>query len=450
VTGPLPSSASGGEGFPAAAPVTRTAWLALALLFGVNFLNYIDRQIIFAVQILIQQDFHLTDAQLGTLGSAFMVVYMLASPITGFLADRWPRQWLVSAGVGLWSLATGAAGLAGNYWHLMTARAAVGIGEAGYATVSPGLLSDLFPPAMRGRIMSIFYMATPVGSALGIVLGGYLGEHYGWRTAFLAVGLPGLLVALAALWLPDPPRGALDGGANRVTARPGLSDYRRLLRIPSFLINTAGMAAYTFSMGGLIAWMPTYFVRERGLRLDEATFKFGAISVAAGVLGTVAGGWLGDRLQRKIPGAYFLLSGCGLALGVPCAITSVAVTDPTISWSFLFLAEFFLFLNTGPLNAALINVVPAEMRGTAFAFNIFFIHLLGDVPSPPLIGLLSDHFGLARAVIVAALPMGLGSIIYFAGQQTYARDLARIRAQAAGPEPGGQPPESAPSSSDVQ
>lgn len=428
----MSAAAPGGEGLPVASAVSRTAWLSLALLFGVNFLNYIDRQVIFAVQVLIQHDFSLTDAQLGTLGSAFMIVYMAASPITGYLADRWPRQWFVSAGVGLWSLATGAAGLAGDYWHLMTARAAVGIGEAGYATVSPGLLSDLFPPSMRGRIMSIFYMATPVGSALGIVLGGYLGEHYGWRTAFMVVGLPGLLAALAALWLPDPPRGGLDGGASKGAARPGLADYRKLLEIPSFLINTAGMAAYTFSMGGLIAWMPTYFVRERGMRLDEATFKFGAISVAAGILGTIAGGWLGDRLQRRIPGAYFLLSGCGLALGVPCAITSVAVADPTLSWSLLFLAEFFLFLNTGPLNAALVNVVPAAMRGTAFACNIFFIHLLGDVPSPPLIGMLSDHFGLARAVIVASLPMGLGSIIYFAGRGAYARDLERMRAPEAG------------------
>ncbi len=429
----MPAAAPGGEGLPVAVAVSRTAWLSLALLFGVNFLNYIDRQVIFAVQVLIQHDFSLTDAQLGTLGSAFMIVYMAASPITGYLADRWPRQWFVSAGVGLWSLATGAAGLAGDYWHLMTARAAVGIGEAGYATVSPGLLSDLFPPSMRGRIMSIFYMATPVGSALGIVLGGYLGEHYGWRTAFMAVGLPGLLAALAALWLPDPPRGALDGGASKGATRPGLADYRKLLEIPSFLINTAGMAAYTFSMGGLIAWMPTYFVRERGMRLDEATFKFGAISVAAGVLGTIAGGWLGDRLQRRIPGAYFLLSGCGLALGVPCAIASVAVAEPTISWSLLFLAEFFLFLNTGPLNAALVNVVPAGMRGTAFACNIFFIHLLGDVPSPPLIGMLSDHFGLARAVILASLPMGLGSIIYLAGRRAYARDLERARAPEADP-----------------
>ncbi|MBI4867918.1 MAG: MFS transporter [Candidatus Wallbacteria bacterium] len=409
---------------------SRTAWWALALLFVVNLLNYVDRQVISGIQDLIQKEFGLTGLQIGLVGSSFMVVYMMAAPVTGVLADRWPRHWFIASGVGLWSLATAAAGAARSYPQLLVTRAAVGIGEAGYATVSPGLIADLFPVSLRGRAMSVFFMAIPVGSALGISIGGYLGAHYGWRTAFTAVGLPGLVIALAALWLPDPPRGAMDGKAETAQGgpKPSFAAYLGLLKIPSYVINTAGMTAYTFAIGALAFWMPRYLIEVKQMPRESATLMFGIVAAAAGFFGTMAGGWSGDRLQKRLPNAYFLLSGIGLLLGVPCSFVAILCTGERATWIMLFLAEFFLFLNTGPLNAALANVVPASMRASAFAFNIFVIHLLGDVASPPLIGVVQDHAGLTVAMLVATLPMGIAGLIYLWGMGYYGEDVRRASA----------------------
>ncbi len=386
-----------------------------------------------AVQVLIQRDFGLSDTQLGTLGAAFILVYMLAAPAIGLMADRWPRQYFISGGVALWSLATAGSAMARNFWQLLLMRGAVGIGEAGYATVSPSLLSDLFPRSTRGRAMSVFYTAIPVGSALGIVLGGYLGQHYGWRNAFLMVGLPGLIAAVAALWLPDPPRGASDSqDGDDPGDRPALVDYVRLLKIRSYLVNTAGMTCYSFCLGGLIHWMPTFLVRVRDLDLAEATTWFGLITVAAGFLGTATGGWLGDWLQERTPGGYFLMSGIALGIGLPFAVLAIILTNTSAAWVCLFLGEFFFFLNTGPLNAALANVVPASMRATGFALNIFIIHLLGDVASPPLIGALSDTFDLKFAILVCFVPMAFASAFYLYGMQFYGVDVARAARSGCG------------------
>ncbi|MBI3893512.1 MAG: MFS transporter [Candidatus Wallbacteria bacterium] len=405
--------------------VERAAWWALGLLFAVNLLNYIDRQIISGVQDLIQAEFKLTGLEIGLVGSSFVVVYMLAAPITGVLADRWPRHWFIAGGVSLWSIATAAAGSAGSYLQLLSTRATVGIGEAGYATVSPGLISDLFPLSLRGRAMSLFFMAIPVGSALGIGLGGYLGAHYGWRTAFQVVGLPGLLVAIAALWLPDPARGAMDdvGGKQHAHPQASFKGYLSLLRIPSYVINTVGMTAYTFSIQGLAFWMPRYLLETKLMPRESATLYFGLVSAAAGFVGTIAGGWAGDALQKKTPRAYFLLSGIGLILGVPFGCAAILCSGTTATWSMLFLSEVLLFLNTGPLNAALANVVPASMRASAFALNIFVIHLLGDVASPPLIGMVRDHAGPTTAMLAAIMPMGLAGAVYLWGMGYYGQDV---------------------------
>src|SRR3989442_1465344 len=189
----------------------RSYHLALALLFGVNFLNYIDRYVIAAVAVLIQRDFGLGDTQMGLVGSMFMVAYMVASPFTGVMGDRWPRFWLVGGGVLVWSLATVLSGLAGSYHQLLLARSVIGIGEAGFGVVAPTLISDLFSREKRGRMLAFFYVAIPVGSALGFLLGGFMGAHHGWRAAFFLAGAPGLLLGLLAFAFKDPPRGAGDG-----------------------------------------------------------------------------------------------------------------------------------------------------------------------------------------------------------------------------------------------
>lgn len=406
----------------------RQAAFAVALLFGVNFLNYIDRYVIAAVGPLIQKDFGLDDTQLGIIGSIFVVAYMVASPFTGVIGDRWPRRFLVSAGVLLWSLATVFSGLATSYHHLLVARSAIGIGEAGFGVVSATLISDLFSLEARGRMLAFFYVAIPVGSALGFLLGGYVGEHYGWRDAFFIAGAPGIALGLLVLRMVEPPRGASEGVSSAHEHRFEWASARTLLRNQSFLYTTLGMAAMTFALGGMAYWMPTFFSRLRGLSLDRANTVFGGITVASGLIGTFAGGWLGDWLLRRTDRAYLLVSGVGMLVGVPAAYVGLTATEPAVYLPAIFVAEVMVFLNTGPANAVLVSVVLPEIRATGIALSIFAFHLLGDVPSPILIGRLSDATGsLETALLLCSVAMALSGAFYLLGARTLGRDFALVR-----------------------
>ncbi|MFN8625205.1 MAG: MFS transporter [Candidatus Binatia bacterium] len=406
----------------------RQAAFAVALLFGVNFLNYIDRYVIAAVGPLIQKDFGLDDTQLGIIGSIFVVAYMVASPFTGVIGDRWPRRFLVSAGVLLWSLATVFSGLATSYHHLLVARSAIGIGEAGFGVVSATLISDLFSLEARGRMLAFFYVAIPVGSALGFLLGGYVGEHYGWRDAFFIAGAPGIALGLLVLRMVEPPRGASEGVSSAHEHRFEWASARTLLRNQSFLYTTLGMAAMTFALGGMAYWMPTFFSRLRGLSLDRANTVFGGITVASGLIGTFAGGWLGDWLLRRTDRAYLLVSGVGMLVGVPAAYVGLTATEPAVYLPAIFVAEVMVFLNTGPANAVLVSVVLPEIRATGIALSIFAFHLLGDVPSPILIGRLSDATGsLETALLLCSAAMALSGAFYLLGARTLGRDFALVR-----------------------
>ena len=344
---------------------------ALFLLLAVNLLNYIDRQILYAVFPLIKEDFHLSDTALGFLGSAFMICYMFSAPLLGWLGDRMSRVRLATHGLVVWSLATAAAGLAPGYAALLAARTAVGIGEASFGTVSPGLLADFFPRESRGRILSYFYLAIPVGSALGYLLGGVLGHTLGWHAAFLMVGVPGLLLAVPLRLLREPARGGKDAAAHAAHGG-GVKSYTALSRNRSFIWNTLAMAAMTFALGGLAQWVPTFLFREHGLDVARANTLFGGITVLAGITGTLTGGWLGDYFQKKHGRGYLTVSGWGFIAGAP--ITAYAIFTPSLSGCLtaMFFAEFFLFLNTGPLNTVIVNVTQPGIRAMAFAVNIFF------------------------------------------------------------------------------
>jgi MFS family permease len=406
----------------------RQAAFAVALLFGVNFLNYIDRYVIAAVGPLLQKDFGLDDTQLGLVGSMFVVAYMVASPFTGVAGDRWPRRFLVGAGVLVWSLATVLSGMATSYHHLLLARSVIGVGEAGFGVVSPTLISDLFSREARGRMLAFFYVAIPVGSALGFLLGGYVGQHHGWRAAFFLAGAPGIVLGLLAFRMREPPRGAGDGVSIAQEHRFEWTAARTLLGNQSFLYTTLGMAAMTFALGGMAYWMPTFFARVRGLPLERANALFGGITVAAGLVGTFAGGWLGDWLLRRTDRAYLLVSGVGMLVGVPAAYVGLTATDPSVYVPAVFAAEVMVFLNTGPANAVLVSVVLPEIRATAIALSIFAFHLLGDVPSPILIGRLSDWTGsLEKALLLCTAAMALSGVLYLLGARTLGRDLALVR-----------------------
>jgi len=422
----------------------RAAHLALALLFGVNFLNYIDRLVIAAVQPYIKDDFHLGDAQLGLIGSMFMVAYILASPITGVLGDRWPRRYLVGGGVVLWSLATVASGLAASYHHLLIARSVIGVGEAGFGAVSPTLISDLFPKEKRGRMLSFFYVAIPVGSALGYLLGGNIAPHYGWRPAFLVAGAPGIILGLLAFAIVEPPRGAGDGVV-REEHRFDFSAVVGLARNRSFVLTTLGQAAMAFALGGMAYWMPAFLCREKGLSLPSANNYFGGLTVAAGFVGTFLGGSLGDWLLKRTQKAYLLVSGIGMILAVPATYVGLTSSNPRVFLPGIFLAEVLVFLNTGPANAVLVNVVVPEIRATAIAFSMFLFHILGDASSPYLIGKVSDQTGsLQTALMLTSLAMAVSGVLYLCGSRSLGRDTERVAHIVALREASASPRESLP------
>jgi len=386
----------------------------LALLLSVNILNYVDRQIVYALLPLISADLHLTDAQAGSLASAFMIVYMLAAPPIAWLADtRGRKPWIVG-GVAIWSVATGAAALAGGFLSLFASRAVVGIGEACYGAISPSFVAERFPARRRGVALAIFSLAIPVGSALGYAGGGMLGQAIGWRHSFWVVGLPGLILAALCLLLPnDPPHAATP---------PPLEGYREVWAVRTFRLITFAGAGMTFALGGFAVWMPTFFHRNWGLSVGDAGLRFGAVTVAAGLLGSLIGGFLSDRLRRTDPTADLLVSGWGLLLGMPFAAAAIVAPSLNASIACLFLAETLLFLNMGPLNAAIVSVIKLERRSMAFAANIFVIHFLGDAASPALIGWGSDHFGLGRAMLAACLALGVGGAICLYARAGFVRD----------------------------
>jgi MFS family permease len=384
----------------------------LGLFLTVNLLNYIDRQVLFAVFPLIKIDLRLTDTALGFLGSAFMLSYLIFAPLFGWLGDHRSRTRLASGGLVIWSLATASAGLAPGYRMLMAARATVGVGEASFGTVSPGLISDFFQKEQRGQILAWFYLAIPVGSALGYLIGGVLGQEYGWHAAFMLVGAPGLLLAIPIARLRTPPRGGADASQQAPKGKVS-AGYSALLRNRSFVCNTLAMAAMTFAMGGLAQWVPSFLCRTHSLDVERSNTLFGATTVLAGIVGTLAGGWLGDRWQRRSGKGYLLISGWGFLIGTPFAVWAILAPSLTSCMSAIFITEFFLFLNTGPLNTVIINVTNPAVRAMAFAFNIFFIHALGDAVSPSILGWLSDQWGLRRALLITPLAMVLAGLFCF-------------------------------------
>jgi len=342
------------------------------------------------------------------------------------MGDRWARLRLAAAGVLVWSVATVASGLAPSYAALLLARTVIGVGEASYAVVTPSLLSDLYPPERRARVFAIFYAAIPAGTALGYALGGTIGSAFGWRAAFFAAGVPGAVLALTLLCLAEPKRGASDGADTGPATPLGLGpSLRALCARRSYLYNTAAQVLYTFAMGGLATWMPTYYVRERDLPLGTASTTFGLLLLIAGFAGTVLGGQLTDRLASRLRGAQFAISGWGLVLSLLFTAGAVLAPSPGIFWPCTFVTLLLLFLNIGPLNAAMANVLPPDLRARGFALTTMAIHLLGDAASPWLIGVVSDYVGLTAPILAAGFLLGIAGVLLLMGRGALERDAGR-------------------------
>jgi len=385
---------------------------ALILLTALNLLNYIDRSVLNAVQPLVQGEFHVTDAQIGRLTTVFLIFYTLAAPFMGPLADRYSRRLIISLGAFAWSGVTLLTAFVHTYQSLLIRHTLVGIGEASFVTISPTIVADLFPESVRGRVLGVFYLAIPVGFALGYPIGGYFGTHYGWRTPFYIAGIPGFLLAALILFLPEPERGRFDSVAETRERRSVVG----LARNPAFLTATLGMAMMTFAQGGLLVWMPTFLSRVRGFSLLQANNLFGVIIAIDGTVAAVLGGWLGDRLLRHTKGAYYLVSSISMGLGIPVMMVAL-FTRGRFMVPGIAVAGFLLLLNTAPLNAAVINSVGAHIRATAIAANLFVIHGLGDAFSPWLIGKVSDTSSLESGFISTVVATALSSAILFFGMR---------------------------------
>lgn len=405
-------------------PGARTA---LVLLLGINLFNYIDRQILAAVEPQIRDTFFSpTDpnamATTGILGTAFLVTYMLSAPALGWLSDRFSRWMIVGCAVVLWSIASGVSGLAATFGLLLLTRIFVGIGEGGYGPAAPTILADLFPIERRGRILAIFCSAIPVGSALGYVLGGWINTHFGWRWAFYAVAPPGVLLGLLCFTQHDP-RGLRSKFSG--IARPGWNHYLTLFRTRSYVMNTLAQTAMTFAIGGLGFWIAAYLrYREQP---ESGKMIFGAITVVAGLGSTLLGGVLADKLRPRIPGSYFLVSGLGMLIAFPLFVAALFTPFPA-AWSLMFAAIFFAFLNTGPSNTALANVSLPSIRATAFALNILIIHTLGDASAFPVIGYIGGHTNMNVAFLVVSGMMLLAGVLWLVGMKYLAADTAIVEA----------------------
>jgi MFS family permease len=353
---------------------------------------------------------------MGALTTAFFLTYMICAPLSGWLGDWFRRKPLIITGAILWSLATLGTAFVHSYWSLYTWRALVGIGEATFGIYAPAVLADFYPERDRNRILSIFYLAIPVGAAFGYLSGGELGSLWGWRQPFLLCAIPGLLIAgLYAVWGREPERGAKDHQKepartrarikSRDTSPKALLNFiwerRKILMNPAFLTSTFGLAAITFALGGISAWVPTFLHRVNGLSVANASLVVGAITVIDGIGGTITGGWIAHRWQRTNHRALYLVSSWSVVLTIPFgALVFFGPHSTTIPA--LFCAEFFIFLNTGPLNAAIVNSVQGAVRATAISINLFCIHAFGDTFSPQIIGAISDH---------STLSIGLGATL---------------------------------------
>ncbi|HXL33604.1 MAG TPA: MFS transporter [Gemmatimonadales bacterium] len=394
---------------------------ALAVLTLINLFNYLDRWIVAALaESMKHSELQLSDTQLGSLMTGFIIVYMIAAPLFGSLGDARSRTRLLGLGVAIWSVATALAGLATSYASLFAARAAVGVGEAAYGTISPALLADYFPRARRGRVFAVFFAAIPIGSALGYIVGGLVDRYFGWRQAFFVAGVPGLVLAALALRLYDPPRGAQDSADSPAFGRHAVSSlgsaaraaYAALVRNRPYVLTVLGYAAYTFAIGALAFWTPAFLERTRGIPKAQATVQFGAVVVVTGFVGTYAGGWIGDYFLRVSRQAYLWVSGAVTLVAAPLTLVALAAPQPVVYWTAIVAAELCLFASTGPINSMIVNVVDPHMRATAVALSIFTIHLLGDVPSPSLVGVLSDARSLGEAVLIIPLAVLVGGIVW--------------------------------------
>ena len=391
------------------------AWV-LFILTGLNLFNYLDRYVLSAVLTPIQKELGLSDSQAGGLGTIFMIGYFVTSPVFGWLGDRCSRKWLIAAGIFVWSVGTILTGFATTFAMMIAFRLLVGLGEASYATISPSLISDSYGPAKRNNALTIFYVAIPVGAALGMTIGGLIAAKWGWRHAFIWAGAPGLLLALVLLPFAELKRGQAEGKTAEAAKKPSVRDIVNLFRIPEYVLVVLGYSAYTFALGAFGIWGPTFLQRVHGVTVDKAGEFFGAVLAVAGLGGTMIGGFAATAWQKRNRAGYAWTLGLSVLAAVPLAFGAFLAGSTFWSMSFLAAAMFFLFLSTGPVNTLILETAPVNLRASAMAISIFMIHLFGDICSPVIVGWLSESFGgnLQKAVLILPVALIVASALWLA------------------------------------
>jgi MFS family permease len=418
--------------------VPRYSYYALGVLTGVNFLNYIDRQILPTVATSIQHDLHLSDTEYGAMEGALLISFTVLAPLFGWLGDRFSRTKLMATAAIVWCLATGLTAitdhspfflpgftlhiplaglpiaLSGMAVTLCLVRAIVGVGESSYSTITPTLIADYFPPVRRATALGIFQIAIPMGFALGYVIGAALDQFFGWRMAFMIVGLPGLVTALFVWRLKEPVRGTTEIHAEPSPPSPNekrppfLRTCWQILSTRDWLLSTAGYAALTFVLGAFATWAKKLLEEDKHMGKLSAGIALGVITLLAGFAGSFGGGWIADRVVAKWRNGYFLVCAASSLMGIVPAVLALALHQPMFFLPAVFFTVFFLFINNAPFHAILVGSVPPSIRATAMALNIVAIHMLGDLISRFGVGVLSDSVSAGRLPLLGNFASAIG------------------------------------------
>lgn len=425
------------------------AWFALAVLFGINMMNFFDRQIAASVAKPVIDEFNLSDAAFGNMAMAFTLIYAAVGVPLGRWADRGKRTTILGIGVAFWSLFTGLSGLAWNYWSLFLARIGVGVGEASCSPAANSLIGDLYPASKRARAISVFMLGLPIGIFFSGLLGGIIAKSYGWRAAFLIAAIPGILLALLALKIKEPVRGATEEFNLTDHAREG-SPYRRVLSIPTMWWIIFSGALHNFNAYAVNSFLPLFLGRYHGLDVQQSNFIAAVVLGAVGVVGLIGGGIAADWVHKRSSRGRLILSALSLLISTPCVY--LALNQPKGS-----MVTFMILMGIGwmliyvyyvTVYPAIQDVVEPGLRGTAMALYFFAMYVLGGSFGTSILGYLSDYFAKQAMIDAGATAMAEGfrasglhtafyvvpivslilALVLFAAARTVTRDMEKLQA----------------------
>jgi MFS family permease len=400
---------------------------ALAVIFTANFLSYLDRQLVSALERPICDALHLNGTEFGFLWTLFTLGYMLCAPFIGYASDRYRRTRIFAFCVFVWSLATIASGLAPVKGVIYVSRVLIGLGEAGCLVIGSALISDFFSQETRGRALSFFYLGMPIGGTAAFIMAGLL-LGLGWRTLFVIAGVPGFLMTFLIWSMIDPPRGSSDhvGGRGPAPKGVGIAPYLRLFKTPTLMFVILAQAFAVIILVPLVHFGVEFFIKERGMGLKTARLSLGVIGLIAGAAGNSLSGWLGDRLHRRFKGAYAGMAGVSFLLGLPCLLVGFTATDKWVFLPALTLGAFCIFLCMPAVNTQIANSTSPTQRAMAWALAVFILHLLGDTLSPPIFGRVEMAVGRHTAFMLFSIALVPASLCCFIAARTAARDEAAI------------------------